>query len=899
MKGLLIIIASVITIASYAQPFNISGEVVDTEDGTGLPGATILMINVKDSSRTKFTNTLSNGAFTVAKLEQAFYKMQVTSMGYKTFTRVLRITGDLNIGTIPLTPDVQMLDEIQIKGDVVPVEKKGDTTLYNVAAYKVNPDASAADLVKKMPGMAIKDGSVESNGETVGQVLLDGKRFFGQDPVLALNTIPAEVVKQVEVFDQMSERSQFTGFDDGNTTKTINVVTKEDRRNGQFGKLIAGYGTDDRHNIEGNINFMKDGRQLTILGMSNDLNKKTFSDSDILGVGGGRRGFGSLFGAAATPTGITQTQSVGVNFSDTWKGRKGKIEASYFFDRSLFSNEQSSYRESFFGDQIRYTDEESSAENENMNHRMNLRLEYNLNENNSILFRPNITFQDNFSANLTDALVYTDSRILNRTENEITGDNIGYRVDSDLTFRHRFSKRGRTFSVNLGANINNSERESVSNNLLVDSLFLYDNTDENMMLNTEFTYTEPIGLSGQLQANYELSNYVRRTVRDGYSYNSTTTNNKNPEPGLSSHFDTDYTVHQPSISLMNRSLQSFFNATLAYQYVGLDSKQTFPTEYTVPKNFNKVLPTLMTRLNLAREQSLFIRYSTNTDIPSAQQLQQVIDNSQPLQMYVGNSALDQSYTHSLMMRYQKTNVDKNTSFSNFILVRGTQDYITNAVYVAKSDSTLASGISLPEGGQIARPINLDGYWNVRDHATWGFLVSKLKTNVNASLGLGYTRIPGLADGINNISQTYNTNGTIGFNSNVSEKIDFSLDYSAGFNLVKNSNQDQDTRYITHGLTGKVNLISPKGQVFRSDINYQVYNGSAAFDTSYLLWNMSVAQKFLKNDLGEISLTVFDLLNQNQSISQNVTSAYFEEVRSLVLKQYFMLTFTYTLRNFSS
>ena len=378
-----------------------------------------------------------------------------------------------------------------------------------------------------------------------------------------------------------------------------------------------------------------------------------------------------------------------------------------------------------------------------------------------------------------------------------------------------------------------------------------------------------------------------------------TVNNKTPEPGLSSHFDTDYTVHQPSISLMNRSLQSFFNATLAYQYVDLDSKQTFPTEYVVPKSFNKVLPTLMTRLNLGNDQSLFVRYSTNTDIPSAQQLQQVIDNSQPLQMYVGNSALDQSYTHSMIMRYQKTNAEKNSSFSNFILVRGTQDYITNAVYVAKSDSTLTNGIILPGGGQIAKPINLDGYWNVRDQATWGFLVSKLKTNVNTSLGLGYIRIPGLADGMSNISQTYNTNGTIGFNSNISEKIDFSLDYTAGFNLVNNSNQNQDTRYVTHGITGKVNLISPKGQVFRSDINYQVYDGSDAFDTSYLLWNLSIAQKFLKNDLGEISLTVFDLLNQNQSISQNITSAYFEEVRSLVLKQYFMITFTYTLRNFSS
>ncbi|XOV94714.1 MAG: outer membrane beta-barrel protein [Bacteroidota bacterium] len=885
------------------KPSTITGTIMAVEDGSGLPGATVLMINVKDSARSKFATALPDGSFTVTNLEQAFYKMRVTSLGYKPMVRVLRVNTDINMGNVPLAEDIKELQAVEIKGDVVPVEKKGDTTLYNADAYKVNPDASAADLVRKLPGMTITDAGVQSNGETVSQVLLDGKRFFGQDPVLALNTIPAEVVKKVEVFDQMSERSQFTGFDDGNTTKTLNVVTREDKRDGIFGKLTAGYGTDDRHNVEGNINFMKDGRQLTILGMTNDINKKNFSDGSIMGSSGGGRGFGRSFGGGQnlTPTGITQTQSVGVNFSDTW-AKKGRIESSYFFDRSLFDNHKVTGRESFFGGESLFYDEDATSHTENLNHRMNMRLQYNLNDKNSILFRPNISFQDGESLDVTFGQTFDQSQqLINGTDNTYSGDNLGYRIDGQLTWNHKFDKTGRTFSVELGTNVNNTNRENIYSDNRMDSLFRYDNTDENVSWSTGFNYTEPVGLSGQLNANYELSNYVRRNIRDGFSYNSFTVNSQTFEEGLSSHFDTDYTTHKPSIGLRNRSLTSFYGIDLAYQYVALDSRQGYPSEIIVPTNkFNNVLPSLMSRLDLGKERSLFMRYSTSTNIPSAQQLQQVVDNSNPLFMSVGNPYLDQSYSHQMFARYSKTNTEKNTNFSNFVMASTTQDFITNATYRASADSTLVGDIVLPRGGQITQPVNLNGYWNVRDNITYGFLVSPLKTNVNLTLGAGYTRTPGLANRISNISQTYNGNTGVNLSSNISKNVDFNVSYSLGLNKVTNSVQaNSNTSYKTHLINGKINLISKAGTVFRSDINYQIYDGgSGNFNTSYILWNVSIAQKFLKNDMGELSLTVFDLLNQNQSITQNITSAYFEEVRSLVLQQYFMLSFTYTLRKFS-
>ena len=271
------LLMSVLSAAAQDEAITGVGSIKDSKDQSAVIGATILFKNVKDSTRSKYAVSAVDGSFQVKNLEQAFYRIIIQSLSYKTYTQIIRVSqSGVNLGVISLEPDSKVLDVVEIKGDVVPVEQKGDTILYNADAFKVNPDASTRDLVSKMPGIVVDDDGVSANGETVQQVLLDGKRFFGQDPLLSLNTIPAEVVKRVEVFDQMSEQSQLTGFNDGNTTKTINVVTKEEKQNGVFGRLYAGYGTNDLYTAGGNINsFHKDSR-LTIMGMSNNINQQNF-----------------------------------------------------------------------------------------------------------------------------------------------------------------------------------------------------------------------------------------------------------------------------------------------------------------------------------------------------------------------------------------------------------------------------------------------------------------------------------------------------------------------------------------------------------------------------------------------------------------------------------------------
>jgi hypothetical protein len=206
-----------------------------------------------------------------------------------------------------------------------------------------------------------------------------------------------------------------------------------------------------------------------------------------------------------------------------------------------------------------------------------------------------------------------------------------------------------------------------------------------------------------------------------------------------------------------------------------------------------------------------------------------------------------------------------------------------------------------EGTQVSMPVNLNGYWNIFNNTTYSLLISGIKSNLNTSLGLGYVRRPGQAEEITNISNTYSVDFRLGLASNISENVDFNTYYNVSANTVSNSIDDKsnsNSQYITQTVGGKMNFIFWNGFVFRNDIYFEKYNGiSDSFNSSYVLWNISLARKFLKNHLAELELTAFDLLNQNQSFSQNITPNYIEEIRTEVLKQYFMLKFTYQLRKF--
>ncbi|UZR99312.1 TonB-dependent receptor [Chondrinema litorale] len=926
MKSLLTFLFICISTLAFAQnqTYLINGVLKDSTDSAPLISATIILINEADSSR-KYTTSDFEGNFTFKNLENGKYSLLFRYVGYKTFQIVQEVNGkNINLGTIILNPKEEMLEVVEIEGKIPPVVQQGDTTQFNAAAFKTNPDASTEDLIKKMPGITVEQGTVKAQGEDVQQVLVDGKPFFGDDPSLALKNLPAEIVDRIEVFDQQSEQAQFTGFDDGESKKTINIVTREDMRNGTFGNFYAGYGDEDKYKAGGNINFFRDDQRISIVGLSNNINDQNFSSQDLLGIAssgggrrGGRRGGGGRPGGdvgsflVGQSGGINTTSSFGINYSDEW-GEKFKISGSYFFNYSENTNDQLQDRETFISeDSSQYYTENSESNSENYNHRLNLKLEYDIDDNNSIVYSPSFSYQDNQSLSYTDAATTQEGgALLNTSINNYFADNSGYNFSNNLLFRHRFSKRGRTVSMRFRTDINDKDTyySLFAENEYFNTITTLDTTDQQSFSNTSgntysgnIRYTEPIGRRGQLMVNLERSITKNNSDKKVYDLNPETSTYNQLDSLLSNTFDNTYNTTSAGTSYRLRIRKGFFNVGLEYQYAELNSDQVFPVVEgaDISKSFKNVLPNMMLMYRFSKSSNLRVFYRTNTNAPSVSQLQDVINNTNQLSLSTGNPNLKQEFSHSLVGRYSKVNPDKGSNFFAFINLSQTDNYISNATIVATQDTLISDDVVLQKGSQLSVPVNLSGYWNARSFISFGKPIEALKSNLNFNTGVTYSRTPGLVNYKESLSNTYNISQGVVVSSNISEKVDFTVSYTANYNVVKNKLQpDLEGNYFYQLTNGKANFIFGKNFVFSADINHYLYTGlSDGFNQSFTLVNLGFGKKFMQNDRAELKLTVYDLLKENSSISRTITESYIEDTITEVLQRYFMLTFTYRIKEF--
>ncbi|MFT6167329.1 MAG: hypothetical protein ACJAV5_000589 [Vicingaceae bacterium] len=906
---LFIIAMSILPISKvFAQGDSLSVEgIVLTKKGQiSLPGATILLINIKDSTKSKYSSTATDGSFQIQELEQAFYKLRVSSIGYKSFQKLIRIQLKENkLGAIYLEDDAVSLEEVTVEGQIAAVQQRGDTTEYNASSFKTNVDATSADLVKKMPGIQVTSDGVSANGENIEQVLLDGKRFFGQDPLLSLNTISAEVVDKVMVYDEQSEQSRLTGFDDGNTTKTMNLITKSGKKNGQFGKVYAGIGENERYKAGLSLNAFNGDRRVTLLGMSNNINLQNFGQEDLAGIsgGGGRGGFrrgGNNTFITGEQSGITSTNSAGINFTDQLS-KKLSMEGSYFFNATKNQTQQESVRETFQTEESQFYEESNNSSTDNLNHRLNIRLDYDIDDNNKLLFRSSFSLQDNSATESVLGETYRlGEQVENSVNNQFKTDNDAMSISNQLTYQHKFKKIGRTISAELNHQTQPTERAVLFKDIVNNTNTDYVTDVTNQKINPSLTYTEPVGSAGQLAASYQYGYTQQVSNNDVFTVNESRENISKIDE-LSNEFKSVYTYHRPSLMYSLQKNGSHFAVGAEFQSAELKNTSVSLLNGQTGKTFNSILPSILTRFELNAKTRFFARYSASTTEPTVSQLQNVIINTNPVFVTIGNPDLNQTYTNSLRMGIQFNNTDKNRSFSNFSRVSHSLNYITDQTFVLRSDSLTPSGIVLERGVQLISPVNLDGYWQIQNNSTYSFAIKPIKNNVNLSTNLAYSRIPGLSNNQINYSNSYSAAFKVGLTSNISEKVDYNVYYELNGTKVLNSVQGGAVnQYSTQTIATELSLTFKKDIVFRSDTYFQKYNGASnSFNSIYTLWNLGVAKKFLKNKLGELEFSVFDLLGQNQSFNQTISAQYLEETKTTVLQRYLMLTFTYQIRNFKS
>ncbi|TGE22162.1 TonB-dependent receptor [Hymenobacter aquaticus] len=943
-KVTLLLVLLLATLPVFAQTYPISGRVVDITDQSPLIGANVLLTRVPDSVKTgaavdptgRFELTAAPGR----------YVLTVSFLGYQTLRRPVEVAAaPVVLGTLALATSQVKLNGVEVVGQAAAAVQKGDTTQYDSRAFKTNPDANAQDLITKMPGVIVQDGKVQAQGEQVQRVLVDGKEFFGSDPDAVLKNLPAEAIDKIQVYDRRSDQSQFTGFNDGNTEKTINIVTKPTFRNGQFGRIVAGYGPDagrDKYRVSGNINSFKGARRFSVVAQSNNVNEQNFGTDDLLGVigtsaqggggqrGGGRQGAGGNAGNRGggggggnagnflvnQASGISTTHAVGLNYSDSW-GKKTDVQASYFFN--LSDNVANSATNRLYNVQTRGRtlgyDEASTGSARNINNRFNLRLEHKFDSLNSLLWQPRVTMQNNTSDSNLDGRTFLGAFSEQSDSSQSTNlskyhsAQMGLTLTNQLLYRHRFAKRGRTFSLGLNTTYNNRDAD----NFLYSENFdftsrptatpsftnQYSRLDQiGWTWNGTASYTEPLSLKSQLQLNYTI-NYAPNDS-DKKTYELLPNDGRDLNEQLSNVFTSRYTTNSAGLTYRYQFQKLEWSVGGSLQYAQLHNEQEFPRSVTTDRPFWSVLPTAQLQYKFSRQQNLRVNYQARTQNPSISQLQDVVNNSNQLQIRTGNPNLAQEYTHNLFVRYSATQPETSRSF--FALVGGsyTDNSIANSTLVVREPTRIeGTTVVVPAGGTIIRPVNLNNEYSLRSFANYTLPLKLIKSNLNLNASATFSQTPGFVNSRLNYNRSPNFGLGAVLSSNISPELDFTLSSNSSQTYARNTVQSQsNSQYFRQNTTLRLNWILVKGVTLQSDVNHVAYRGlTAGYNQNFVLWNASLGKKFLPKQQAELKLFAFDLLGQNNSIQRNITEAYTEDVRTNILQRYFMLMFTYNLRNF--
>jgi hypothetical protein len=592
-----------------------------------------------------------------------------------------------------------------------------------------------------------------------------------------------------------------------------------------------------------------------------------------------------------------------------------KLSSSYFFNRMGNTNDQFLDRELFLpNEQSQLYNETTQSNSTNFNHRLNARIEYQFNENNSLLVRPSISFQDNTASSLQSGYsVLNTGAMLNEAFNTYASDNFGYTSSTDVLYRHRFAKRGRTISANFEIGLNDrwGDTDQVSiteffegGSAVADSTYdqEIDSESAGRSIGLDLDYTEPLGENGQIRLSYEPSFGKNVSDRFAYVLDLQTGRYTVLDPTFSSLFDNDVVRQRGGVTL-RKEFQDKFELQIGVeaQTERLLGDQTYPVAFELDRSFFSILPEAELEVELGEQFDVEVGYRTSTNTPSVSQLQDVIDNTNPLFLTTGNRDLEPSYSHSIRLRARRGDWRAGRMLFGFMNFTIQKRPIGTASLLAVRDTLLTNGVLLQQGSQFSYPVNLeDPSINLRSFFGVGTPFPLLKSNLNFRGGVSYGRTPGLINGMVNMATQYGVNGGLTVGSNISEHVDFTVSYGADYTIASNSFYEQlDENYFRHDAGLRFTWMPLGGLVLESSLTYNDYVGldEELYPTTFIM-NAGMGYKFLQQDAAELKLVVGDIFNQETGINRSITELYVQDSRTQVLGRYILLNLSYRFRNFN-
>ena len=895
----------------------VKGIAFDTLSKLPIASATVSLLEKKDSALVSFSMTDNAGRFEFKDILNGAYRLLITHINYYSSNTIFLISDDnkiADLGNIVMNDKSKTLGEVVLQTEAPPVTLIDDTIQYNAGSFKTPPNANVEQLLKKLPGLKVdKDGTIKAQGEKVNRVLVDGKEFFGSDPKVATKNLPADAIDKVQVYDKQSDQAQLTGFDDGNYEKTINLKLKKDKKKGLFGKVNAGAGNNDRYEGKFNVNSFKGARQISALAMGNNTNSEGFSFMDILNFtgelnrmqknGGDNINFNfsdndaAAFGLGGNQNnGIKTAMGGGVNYNNII-GKKTDLQSNYFYNHYNPDIESHIQRQYFLPDSSYYYDQNSFADNINNNHSLNLNALYQIDSLNSIRITPSFSYQKTNNHSQNDYQTLNGNKALtNEGFSNNHANNEGFNFRNDLIYRRKMNKPGRTLSFTLNTSISQSKGNgSLSSiNRFYNAGSLLSRDTINQLNNTtgdlrgytaRIIYTEPVLRRSLLEFSIGKSNTKNTAEKITYNYNYQNGKHDKFNALLSNDYENEYGFTTAGIRMRTKSRKYNYSLGANWQQAALDGKVIAGAKDSlISKDFGNLLPNARFQYNFSRFKSLSFNYAASTNQPAMAQLQPVPDNSDPLNIKEGDPDLKQEYLHTVQANLQLVNPYKNRNLFLFFSMQATHNRITNY------DSIDSLGI------KHTKPVNVNGMYSINSSVSHGVPVNFLKGSVEFSSNINYYKGRQFINTFSNNIKTLVLGPQIRLDMNPNTKLDISLSAALNYNSTKYSLQYAlNSKYSSQEYSSSIDWEMPKRFFFSTDFTYTI-NGqrTAGFNGNIALWNASISKQILKYNRGEIKLSAVDILSNNQGISRNSNQNYIEDSRIKTLRQYFLLSFTYSL-----
>ncbi|MBC7874323.1 MAG: outer membrane beta-barrel protein, partial [Ferruginibacter sp.] len=865
---------------------SVKGLAWDTISKQPVAGATITVLEKKDSSLVTFTMTGNDGRFELKGLANGEYRLLTTHVGYHNSNRFFTISdADKNteLGNLVLNDKMKVLEEVVITNEAPPVTLINDTIQYNAGSFKVQPNASVEQLLKKLPGVKVeKDGTIKAQGETVSRVLVDGKEFFGNDPKIATKNLPADAVDKVQVYDRQSDQAQLTGFEDGNYEKTINLKLKKDKKKGLFGKVNGGAGNKERYEGKFNVNSFKGARQFSAIGMGNNTNAEGFSFMDILNFTGElarmQRGGGgniniNVSGEQAAAMGVTGgNRNTGINTAwggglnyNNIIGSKLDFQSNYFYNRYNPNQESHIQRQYFLPDSSYFYNQNAFADNLSNNHRFNFNALFQVDSMNSIRITPSFSYQKTNNRSQTDyQTLSVEKALTNEGFSNTTATNEGYNFRNDITWRKKFARKGRTFSLLLQTSLNESNGDgslsSINNfynpngSLLKRDTLNQQNTTRNELKSytARAVYTEPLWKRSLLEFSVSKSNSRSIAGKKTYDFNKGNAKFDQLNTFLSNDFENTYGFSNAGIRIRTQKKKYNYSVGANWQQAELEGKVTSDTKDSlISKSFRNILPNARFQYNFSRFKSFSLTYSATTNQPTISQLQPVPDNSNSLNIREGNPDLKQEYNNSIQANLNLLSPFKNRNLFLYLTAQTTANKIVNYDIINQL------------GIKTTKPVNVDGVYNINSNISYSMPVRFLKGNVEVSSNTGLFKTKQFINTVGNVIKTLSFGPELRLDMNPTDKLNIGVGAGFNYNKTKYSLQSAlNTNYLSQEYNASLDWEMPKGFFFSTDFIYTINSQRASgFNIKVPLWNASISKQMLKYNRGELKFSARDLLNK--------------------------------------